>query len=102
MQKKKQYLKKYLIQEKRIKRLEEMILQNPKKQAVYTKEIEACEMLKREIDEKILMGDNDLLREVLFLKYTCGKSLTQVAEIISYSRRHTERLHVSALEKFEL
>lgn len=102
MQKKKQYLKKYIIQEKRIKRLEEMIILNPKKQAVYTDEIAACEALKREIEEKISKVDNDLLREVLFLKYTCGKSLTQVAEMISYSRRHTERLHVSALKSFEL
>lgn len=102
MQKKKQYLKKYLIAQKRIARLSEMALQNPKNKKDYSNEIKECEALKTEIENKISKVDDELLREVLFLKYTCDKSLSQVSEIISYSRRHTERLHIAALEKFEL
>ena len=101
MKKKKQYLKKYILQEKRIKRLNEMIILNPKKKADYQKEITDCEALKQEIEEKISKIDDDLLSEVLFLKYTCDKTLLEVAEIIGYSHRHTERVHKIALEKFE-
>lgn len=101
MKNKKQYLKKYIIQEKRIKRLNEMIILNPKKEADYLNEINDCEILKQEIENKISRINDDLLREVLFLKYTCDKTLLEVAEIIGYSHRHTERLHKAALEKFE-
>lgn len=88
--------------QKRITRLNEMIISNPKNKDNYLAQIKECEILKNEIEGKILKVEDELLREVLYLKYTCDKSLSQVSDIISYSHRHTERLHISALEQFEL
>ena len=102
MQKKKLYLRNYILQKRRIIRLNEMILTTPKNKKRYSAQIKECEKTAEEIEKKISRLDNDLLREVLFLKYVCGKSLVEISDIISYSRRHTERLHIMALEEFKL
>ncbi len=98
---KKEYLRQYLLQQKRINRLNCMIKLNPENKEKYVSEIKKSERIRREIETKISCVDDDVLREVLFLKYTCGKSLMEISYIINYSRRHTERLHIKALEKFK-
>ena len=91
-----------MLMQKKIARLSEMSQLNPKNTADYTAQIAECEALKEEIEHKISKVENDLLREVLFLKYVCNKPLAEVSSVLSYSKRHTERLHIAALEKFEL
>ena len=102
MQKKKQYLKRYLLQDKKIHRLKDRIISDPDNEQDYLAQIKECELIKNEIEEKISAVEDELLQEFLFLKYTCGKKLNEISEIIGYSRRHTERLHIMALEKFEI
>lgn len=98
---KKEYLRQYLLQQKRINRLNYMITLNPENKNKYLSQIKKSERIRKEIEAKISAVDDDILREVLFLKYTCGKSLMEISYIINYSRRHTERLHIKALEKFK-
>ncbi len=100
MKTKKDYLKQYLLQQKKINRLHEMILINCKNKKEYEKQIKQCEVLRDEIEEKINAVDGGILSEVLFLKYACGKNLLEVSYIINYSLRQTERFHKNALEKF--
>ena len=102
MQTKKEYLKQYLFQQKKINRLNEMIILAPEKKNEYFSQINKCEDLRREIEEKITAVDNGILSEVLFLKYACGKNLLEISYIINYSLRQTERIHKKALEKFEI
>lgn len=102
MQKKKQYLKRYLLQDKKILRLKDRIITDPDNEQDYLAQIKDCELVKKEIEKKISAVEDELLRELLLLKYTSGKRLNEISEIIGYSRRHTERLHIMALEKFNI
>ncbi len=99
---KKQYLRKYLLQQKKIERLKEMIILNPRGRSKYLKQIAKCEQVCEGIEEKINNIDDDILREILFLKYICGKGLKEISEQISYSPRHTQRMHITAIEKIEI
>ncbi len=100
MQSKKEYLALYLMQQRKINRLTEMVNQYPNKKEAYLKQIENCELLRDEIENEILKVSDDLSREVLFLKYVCGKNLLEVSYLINYSKRQTERFHKKALEEF--
>lgn len=102
MKDRKQYLRKYLFQQKKIERLNEMIILNPRSRAKYLEQIAECEQLCEEIEEKINNVDDERLREILFLKYICGKTLKQISIIIDYSLRHTERMHTIAIKKIEI
>ena len=42
--------------------------------------------------------DNQRESEVLAQKYLCGRSLDETAEILNYSKRQIERIHLKALE----
>ena len=64
-------------------------------------EIEKCKALRIKIENEISAMDDELLKEVLFLKYVCGKNLEEVSYFINYSKRQTERFHKAALEKFK-
>ncbi|MBQ2266532.1 MAG: hypothetical protein II342_03930 [Clostridia bacterium] len=98
---KKQYLQQYLMQQKKINRLNAMLEQEAEDRPQILEEIKRCENLRYEIEGKINKVRDPLLKEVLFLKYTCGKSLLEISYIINYSLRHTERLHKTALSKFK-
>ena len=50
---KKQYLRKYLLQQKKIERLKEMIILNPRGRSKYLKQIAKCEQICEGIEEKI-------------------------------------------------
>ena len=99
MKDKKAFLKEYLLQQSKIKRLGEMILTNPTKKALYTAQINKCNNICNNIENRILKLDDTILQEILIQKYICGKNLEEVSHSINYSKRHTERLHVKALEK---
>ena len=102
MKNKKQYLKNYRLQQKKIERLREMIILNPRNRSRYLKQISDCEKVQEEIETKINNIDDERLREILFLKYVCGKTLIEISIIIDYSQRHTERMHTTAIEKIEI
>ncbi len=101
MQIKKEYLKLYRTQQNKINRLNEMITQNPERTKEYLNDIKNCETVRRNIENDIYSVSNDILREVLFLKYICGKNLLEVSCLINYSKRQTERFHKKALEEFK-
>lgn len=96
---KKQYLKKYLLNKKRIERLNEMIIINPRSKMRYLSQIADCERSCEEIETKINELDDELLREILYLRYIGGENLKEISQKISYSLRHTERMHTQAVEK---
>lgn len=99
---KKKYLSHYLLQEARINRLYEMIRINPSRKSEYEIKISNCKHLREDIEEKISEMDDQLLCELLYQKYILGKTLEEIAIILNYSKRHIERLHIKALEKFKM
>lgn len=99
---KKKYLSLYLIQEAKINRLETMKKISPDKADLYAQKIKQCITLRDEIETKIKNVDGGVLSEILFQKYIFGKTLEEIGYIINYSKRQTERLHIKALEEFEI
>ena len=99
---KKKYLNSYLLQQAKISRLKQMMLLNPDLKENYQKQIIQSKALRNEIEKKISLVDDELLSEVLFQKYILGRNLEEVGLAINYSKRQTERLHVTALEKFKM
>lgn len=99
---KKKYLNQYLQQEIKINSLSQMERINPERKFEYKKVIAECKLLRKEIETKIYSVDDFVLREVLIQKYIFGKTLEETALILNYSKRHIERLHVKALEIFEI
>ena len=99
---KKEYLSAYLLQETKISRLKTMIKINPELEKQYKKEIDQAIKLRQEIEQKILAVDGGILSEVLFQKYVFGKTLEDISYTLNYSSRHIERLHIKALDEFQL
>ena len=99
---KKEYLSLYLLQNEKIRRLNETALQNPEEKELYVSKIKAAQTLRREIEDKIEAVDGGVLSELLYLKYVCGKTLMQISYELNYSVRHIERLHIKALQKFKM
>ena len=99
---KKEYLNQYLLQEPKINRLYNMISINPQKRDYYENLISEALTLREEIEKKINRIDDKVLVEILYNKYIFGRTLEETSYIINYSKRHTERLHVKALEKFKI
>ena len=102
MKNKKRFLKAYLLQQSKINRLYDMREKDPLNQAEYTAQIKECQRLRCQIEEKIYSLDDDILSEILFQKYVCGKTLEEISFVINYSKRHTERLHIKALKTLEI
>lgn len=96
---KKEYLKRYLLQEAKIARFKQM---NYIDKNTLKNKITEAENLRLEIEIKINSLDNELLIELLYQKYILGKTLDEISIILNYSKRHIERLHVKALEKIEI
>ena len=99
---KKEYLSLYLLQNEKIRRLSETALQNPEDNEKYILQIESAQTLRREIEDKIESVDGGVLSELLYLKYICGKTLMEISYELNYSVRQIERLHIKALQKFEM
>ena len=99
---KKDYLNTYPLQNQKIYRLTRMIEKDPSRLSKYEEEIGKCERKKAEIEARIETTDGGILSELLYLKYVCGKTLEEIAPILHYSERHTERLHRKALKLFPM
>ncbi|MBQ6825246.1 MAG: hypothetical protein IJP34_01120 [Clostridia bacterium] len=101
MQKKKEYLNQYKYQEIRINSFKRLKTTHKENIAEYNKKIAECKSLRREIEKKISKLNDPVLCELLMQKYVFGRTLEEIALILNYSKRHIERLHIKALEKFE-
>ena len=99
---KKEYLNQYSLQQAKINRLNQMIYISPDKKDALSKEIEACMKLRDEIEFKIKKVDNGILSELLFQKYVLEKSLLEISYTLNYSKRQIERLHIKAIDLFEI
>lgn len=99
---KKKYLNRYLFAEKKIARYEKLTTLSKKEENNYNKAIVDSKNLRTEIENKINTLDDDILCELLFQKYIFGRTLEEISLILNYSKRHTERLHIKALEKIEI
>lgn len=99
---KKEYLSTYLLQETKISRLKTMSKINPELKNLYEKEIDQALLLRQKIEKQILAVDGGILSEVLFQKYVFGKTLEDISYTLNYSSRHIERLHIKALDEFDL
>lgn len=102
LKEKKIYLKSYLIQEAKIKRLTQLIATDEKKKKQYQEKILFARNLRKEIEYKIESVDDEVLKELLYNKYILGKTLEEISLVINYSKRHVERLHIKALEKINI
>lgn len=99
---KKKFLNSYLLQQSKINRLRQMIVLNPELESHYKEQIKHSNILRNDIEKKIALVDNSILSEILFQKYILGHTLEEISLIINYSKRHTERMHITALEKFKM
>lgn len=99
---KKEYLELYLIQGPKINRLNAQLHSNPLGSGRYIKQIQKARKLRKQIEISVEKVDGGILSEVLGQKYLCGKTLDEIASTLNYSKRHIERLHISALEKFKI
>lgn len=102
MQNKRKILKQYLLQQAKIIRLNEMLSRNPENEHIYYKQINDCIKLRQHIEDRINLVDDDILKELLIQKYMCGKTLEEISYSINYSKRHTERLHIKALNAINI
>ncbi len=99
---KKEILELYLIQQIKIHRLREQMKVNPRAVFRYRKKIRQAEQLRRKIEARIDAVDGGVLSEILSQIFLCGRSIEETAIILNYSKRHTERLYVRALEKINI
>ena len=99
---KKKYLSSYLLQQSKINRLKQMIVLNPDLENDYKEQIQKAKTLRDDIENKISLVDGGILSEILFQKYILGRTLEEISLVINYSKRHTERMHITALEKFKM
>ena len=99
---KKQYLNSYLLQQSKINRLKQMMIINPDLKETYQRQIEISKTLRNDIERKIALVDGGILSELLFQKYILGRTLEEISYVINYSKRQTERMHITALEKFKM
>lgn len=95
---KKEFLDLYLLQQVKINRLNYLIKENPSRKERYISQINAAEALRERIELAIENIDGGILSEVLCQKYLCGKSLEETALTLNFSKRHTERLFIKAIE----
>ncbi len=98
----KAFLKRYLLQEAKIRTFAEMHEKRRENSEYYNKQIAECKMLREKIEKKISAVEDETLKELLFQKYILGKTLEEISLVINYSKRHTERLHRKALAAIKI
>lgn len=98
MDTKKTYLNNYRLQEDIIRSLKRVCTENPTKSDICAVKIQECENIRIQIAEKISAVDDPRLQVLLYEKYINGHTLEEIALILNYSKRHTERLHIAALK----
>ena len=102
LEEKRDFLNRYRLQQAKIKRLNEQSVINVDRKSVYEKEIIKAKRIRNAIEEGIEGLESETETEILAQKYLCGKSLEETAEILNYSKRQIERLHLKALEHITL
>ncbi len=100
LEQKKKYLSTYRLQQAKIGRITEMIRLFPDEEVRFKKQLLAARQLRDKIEQEILCIDNEVLSELLSQKYMCGRSLSEIAVHMNYSKRQIERLHKKALTLF--
>ena len=100
--KKKEYLSQYLLQETKINRIRKMTNVNPELKSRYEAELNKALELRVKIEKQINAVDGGVLSELLSQKYIFGKTLEDISIILNYSTRHIGRLHIKALDRFEM
>lgn len=96
---KKSYLSKYRVQQAKIRRINQMIIENPQLKAEYAPQLAECHKIRKRIEKAIEAVDGNILSEILYQKYLCGKTLEEISYTLNYSKRHIERMHIAALQK---
>ncbi len=99
---KKQHLREYRLQQMRIVRMTEVIRKYPNEAARCRQNIRDAWKVREHIEDEIAAVEDTTLREVLAQKYLSGRTLGEIAEYMNYSKRQIERLHVKALDVFEI
>jgi DNA-directed RNA polymerase specialized sigma subunit len=102
LEEKRDYLNRYRLQQAKIKRLNEQSVINIDRKSFYEKEILKAKRIRNAIEDGIESLENETEIEILAQKYLCGKSLEETAEMLNYSKRQIERLHLKALEHLNL
>lgn len=95
---KRNYLSRYLVLQAKINRLKQQSLINEEKEEIYKKEIHKAKTVRDNIEEGIMNMSSEIESEILAQKYLLGKTLEETADILNYSKRQIERLHIKALE----
>ncbi len=95
---KKNYLSRYLVLQAKINRLKEQSLINAENSEIYKREILKARNIRDNIEQGIMNMSSELESEILAQKYLLGKTLEETADILNYSKRQIERLHIKALE----
>lgn len=96
---KREYLSHYRLWQVKIRRMNDMLKACPEKSEIYQNEIEQCRRERDRIEQSIDAVDGGILSEILSQKYICGRTLEEIAFMIGYCKRQTERLHLKALER---
>lgn len=99
---KRTYLKKYRVQQSKINRMQEMLVECPEKTETYLMAIKGARDIRDKIEQEIEAVDGSLLSEILFQKYICCKSVEQISLDMNYSKRQIERLHLKALDNLKI
>lgn len=99
---KKEYLSLYKIHHAKIKRLTELISDYPEEAEKYKLSLREARMARDKIEKEIELVEQPILVEVLAQKYQCGKTLEEIGYCMNYSTRQIERLHLKALNLFEV
>lgn len=99
---KKEYLSSYLLQETKINRIRNMTNVNPELKVHYDNALKEALELRLKIEKQISEVDGGILSELLYQKYIFGKTLEDISLILNYSTRHIERMHIKALDMFNM
>ncbi len=95
---KREYLELYALQIARINRLYLLSVKNADKSKKYEAQLNSAKSLRDIIEYDIEKLPDKFESEILAQKYLCGKSLEETAEILNYSKRQVERIHLTAIE----
>lgn len=100
IEEKREILGRYRLQQAKINRLKEQGKINTDRKSKYEKEILKAKSIRDAIENSIENISDETESEILAQKYLCGRSLEETAELLNYSKRQVERLHIKALEHF--
>ena len=100
IEEKKKYLSTYRLQQAKIGRITEMLTLFPDEETILKKQLLEARQRRDKIEQEILALDDEILSELLSQKYMCGRSLSEIAICMNYSKRQIERLHKKALTMF--